>query len=60
MKRFNFSNKKIGMGALAASVLVLGLVAMPFQVPMRTELALKDVRQDTGRTTQKHGQMESL
>lgn len=30
MKRFNFSSK-VGMGALAASVLVLGLVAMPFQ-----------------------------
>jgi hypothetical protein len=31
MKTFAFSNKKIGMTALAASVLVIGLAVLPFQ-----------------------------
>jgi hypothetical protein len=31
MKTFEFSNKKIGMAALAASVLVIGLAVMPLQ-----------------------------
>lgn len=58
MKGFNFSNKKIGMAAVATSVLVIGLLAMPFQGAFANRTALKDAHHDIGRTTQRRGKME--
>jgi hypothetical protein len=56
--RLYYSNRKVGMAAMAASVLVFGLAVMPFAfsnaLPIWTEL--KDARQTIRRITQKSGQ----